>query len=531
MNLNYRWLRWVPRGRARLADRVVGDATPGRVSRRDLIRGGTVVGLSAPLAGSIVAAGGGGGSAGSAKARGSGALRLDSAVVAQSTPLPISGGGTGQTTAEAAFNALAPLTAKGDMVYDSASAFAARLPIGTASQNLVALSSGVPGWVNAVVNVQAYGATGNGSTDDTAAIQAALNHTPQGGTCFFPMPGSYYKISASLTIPSAVNVLGPVPARPGKYRDASTPTPPVIKAVGAGIDAILTDTVYTAGASSPTPSSAITVAGLVIDGSGITGGSGHGIALCSAASSIENVGVQNVPGDGILFTDQNAAGKTVSGSMEENGVYKCNVYAPGLNGIHVTNVNGKITDGYIENCIIDFDFAGSSSGFAINTEQTSGWRIELNHAYACPSSCYQFLEASTAWIWGNYADNWGQAGVAGDTYYGFYVTVNPFGACSMMNNQALSLEAGASGSGSGGDGNFIYFYIENTGTGQTNYLSFMGQGCRQRSATGSGSSKAWEFNSNSGTLNVWNFVDTTNVSGTTISDTPVVTGTVNFKGT
>jgi hypothetical protein len=51
------------------------------------------------------------------------------------------------------------------------------------------------GWIN----VKAYGATGNGSTDDTAAVQAALNAIPQavGGTVYFPV--GRYRINGALT--------------------------------------------------------------------------------------------------------------------------------------------------------------------------------------------------------------------------------------------------------------------------------------------------------------------------------------------
>jgi hypothetical protein len=51
--------------------------------------------------------------------------------------------------------------------------------------------------VNAVVNVQAYGANGKG-TDDTSAIQNALNAVP-GGIVFLP-PGSYV-VKNTLTVP------------------------------------------------------------------------------------------------------------------------------------------------------------------------------------------------------------------------------------------------------------------------------------------------------------------------------------------
>lgn len=51
------------------------------------------------------------------------------------------------------------------------------------------------------VNVKSFGATGNGTTDDTAAIQAAINSVAStlGGTVFFPT--GTYKITATINVP------------------------------------------------------------------------------------------------------------------------------------------------------------------------------------------------------------------------------------------------------------------------------------------------------------------------------------------
>ena len=60
----------------------------------------------------------------------------------------IANGGTGQTTANAAYNALSPMTTTGDIEYRNGSSVAARLPIGTTGQVLT-VAAGVPSWATA----------------------------------------------------------------------------------------------------------------------------------------------------------------------------------------------------------------------------------------------------------------------------------------------------------------------------------------------------------------------------------------------
>ena len=52
----------------------------------------------------------------------------------------------------------------------------------------------------ATISVITAGATGNGSTDDTAAIQFALNSSAAGDTLVFPT--GTYRISSHITVPS-----------------------------------------------------------------------------------------------------------------------------------------------------------------------------------------------------------------------------------------------------------------------------------------------------------------------------------------
>lgn len=65
-----------------------------------------------------------------------------------STTLAIASGGTGQTTATAAFDALNPMTTTGDIIYETAPGSATRLGIGSTGQVLT-VSGGLPTWAAA----------------------------------------------------------------------------------------------------------------------------------------------------------------------------------------------------------------------------------------------------------------------------------------------------------------------------------------------------------------------------------------------
>jgi hypothetical protein len=92
--------------------------------------------------------------------------------------LPINQGGTGQNTAP------------------------------TAGQELVATSGTATQWVTRDFNVQAFGALGNGTTDDTAAIQSAINAVGAGGgRVYFPPTATGYLLNSTALTVTVTNTI------------------------------------------------------------------------------------------------------------------------------------------------------------------------------------------------------------------------------------------------------------------------------------------------------------------------------------
>jgi hypothetical protein len=90
-------------------------------------------------------------------------------VPASDLPLSIANGGSGQITAAAAYNALSPMTTKGDMEYDSSGGAAARLAVGSAGQ-VLGVSGGVPAWGMGLTLLATTGINGHALVNGTGTI-------------------------------------------------------------------------------------------------------------------------------------------------------------------------------------------------------------------------------------------------------------------------------------------------------------------------------------------------------------------------
>jgi hypothetical protein len=90
-----------------------------------------------------------------------------------------------------------------DAVFDFDTAAAAATFTGDLTVTGVLNALGVTDWVNA----KSFGAVGDGTADDTAELQAAIDATPFGGMCYIPLGD--YRTSVPLVVPPGVTVMMP----------------------------------------------------------------------------------------------------------------------------------------------------------------------------------------------------------------------------------------------------------------------------------------------------------------------------------
>lgn len=190
----------------------------------------------------------------------------------------------------------------------------------------------------AVTNVLDYGATGDGSTDDYAAIQAAIDATPTGGQVVFP-PGEY-QISDQLVISGKNSITL------GGYGGNSTP---VIRWIGAADSTKSIIKIYR--------SSYCTVQNLLLH--------------CLQA---------NKPGYGVRITSGGA------GVTQGNKVKNCTINYVSQFGVYIgnsDNTDQSVDLNTIESCFIDLCTVGSISIHGANINLTKITR----GSYAIGSRC------------------------------------------------------------------------------------------------------------------------------------------------
>jgi hypothetical protein len=160
------------------------------------------------------------------------------------------------------------------------------------------------------INVRQRGAKGDGTTDDKAAIQAALNACPKGGVVY--LPASQYALSSKLTVPPYVTLQGPLADRDGAGDGAACLLPK------AGFtDATVIELVDQTTGGYATANRDVTLTNLTIDGRLLTTETVQGIRATGFVHGVQlrDVSIHKVTGHAINLVN-GASGNPYSWYME-----------------------------------------------------------------------------------------------------------------------------------------------------------------------------------------------------------------------
>lgn len=305
-----------------------------------------------------------------------------------------------------------------------------------------------------VVDVRAYGATGDGVTDDTTAIQAAIDDTPDGGVVW--LGSGTFLISSTL-------VLRPRRAYVGAGGRSMLTT--ILAAPGlAGKPMLAAEGWVNNAGSADNP---IIVKGLHLDGAGVTGC--HGLVVYNFWSHVEDVMVGHLDGDdtwGILATDMGSDGQTVTNnSHSENTFVRARFYdfTNGASGFRAESNNGiSNQDGHLTD-----SFFGNIPGYGIQITRAAGWTIENNHLYTIGYDAINLGNCYATKVIGNYVEDFGgqDASNPGPPTFGYYngialTTVLDTRASIVANNTVSSLQPDEP------EGNRFTCYYARAGAGQ-----------------------------------------------------------------
>lgn len=246
------------------------------------------------------------------------------------------------------------------------------------------------------VNVKQYGATGNGTTDDTTAIQAAINtaaNTP-GSIVFFPV-GTYI-VSGTITYPGNISLVGSGDNDSGtiiRVKTGTGLTTPVLASADWN-------------SNSTTCGNPVAIRDLNIDGNSATSGTGaHGLVLMNYFSIVERCTVSNVAGNGIHFTAHSANNTHITNTCVEVKLSRLQIRNVGGSGIRVNDSGSPLnscTDGFLEDCIIQ------NAGLAgINIDMGPGWYLAGNHVYGTGTGAIVVNKCFSTRVIGNYVDGFG----------------------------------------------------------------------------------------------------------------------------
>jgi hypothetical protein len=198
----------------------------------------------------------------------------------------------------------------------------------------------------AVCNVRAYGAVGDNLTDNHAAIMAAINDCPEGGTVLFPM--GVFRVSQPVVLDKPVTLQGTYAPR---WYYSSTPRSsikPTTSFVGSAIVHVRDKSISGQAADN----NGGRIRNISIDGNSF-GTDVDGVYFEGLVRDwkVEDVDISQTSGNG-LRTAQGAG----TGNPRGFTIRQLSIYSPNLHGVRAT----ALTDSYLEDVLV---VGGAQRGF------------------------------------------------------------------------------------------------------------------------------------------------------------------------
>jgi len=300
--------------------------------------------------------------------------------------------------------------------------------------------------------------TCTGKTSDTAALNTAI-----GNSKF----GDQIRIHGTCLVNGTIVLLGD-----RSYLGDSRTGTVIRQANGSNLPALLAsdswnaDTTYTG--------DPIRIADLTLDGNSHSNSGTNTLVIRSWLTVIEDLQVENAPGDGIQITNMSKNGVALTTTQVNGRISNCFVTNSGGTGIHIVDTTNSVTDWDLLDSWVAY--SGQS---AIYMDNAAGWKIRGNHVYGIGQHALFANACYATSIDSNYIEEFGDSG--GDsTWYGIACTVQGGAASVISGNRVFMLQKEPS------SGRFVYIGVPqvNYGTGELNVVGNTIRGAGQRADTG-----------------------------------------------
>lgn len=288
---------------------------------------------------------------------------------------------------------------------------------------------GKPGTaVPAVFNVKTFGALGDGTTGDAAAINATINASSDGDIIYFPRCSAFYKVEALVKLKSNRLYMG---------ADRSVT---IKQANGANLPAVLVSADWYDNAT--VTGLPLEMCNMTVDANRANNTASHGILLMNYRCYIHDIEILNPPADGLRFTALNRNGTLISTTCIENHIERVKVNwtsTDGGTGFRIEDTSGsKVSDGFLLNCIVQ----NGTQGAIIDAG--TGWLVAGNHMYGQLQGGIQVYKCWDTRVTDNYVENFGKSKTTGEYYNGIGVVVYGFPTV-VTNNMTFSRSDGVNG--------------------------------------------------------------------------------------